>query len=312
MHSVGIFGASGYAGLELMRILARHPGIEVVYAGSERFVGRPIADLAPWYHGSLQAFSKGDAPTCDLVCFATPPESAREHAQRFLDAGTAVIDLSNEFRASPRAVYGLPELNRAAIAQARFVANPGCYPTAANLALGPLLRAGAIANSVIVDAMSGVTGAGRKADEAYSFVELAGNAKAYRVLRHQHQPEIANVLAAFAGAPVDTVFTPHLIPIARGILSTAYATATRPTSAAELTAILRDAYATERFVRVVESADDVAIAKVVNTNDCVIGVACEGTRVVVVSAIDNLVKGAAGQAVQNLNLVLGYPEETAL
>ena len=226
-----------------------------------------------------------------------------------------MIDLSNEYRQSARAVYGLPEVGasrRSAIAKASFVANPGCYPTAANLALGPLLRAEAIECDVIVDAMSGVSGAGRRADEAYSFVELEGNAKPYKVLRHQHQPEIAAVLGAFAGRPVDVAFTPHLIPIARGILSTAYARTTRPATSAQLTQVLRDAYRDERFVRVVDSPDDVSIARVVRTNTCAIGVACEGTRVVVTSAIDNLIKGAAGQAIQNLNLVLGLPEATAL
>ena len=321
MHKarVGIFGASGYAGLELVRLLAGHSHALLAFAASEKFIGRRIDDLAPGLGGGMQFVGGGQAAElaagCTLVLFATPPEPALELAPRLVAAGVKVIDLSNAFRLAPEtATYGLPELgDRAAISAAKLVANPGCYPTAATLALGPLLRARAIApTDLIVDAMSGVTGAGRRADEAYSFVELEGNAKPYKVLRHQHAPEIAAVLARYAGEPVDLTFTPHLIPIARGILSTAYARAARPTTSAELTQILRAAYEAERFVRVVDSPDEVSIARVVRTNTCVLGVACEGTRVVVVSAIDNLVKGAAGQAIQNMNLMLGLPEETAL
>jgi N-acetyl-gamma-glutamyl-phosphate reductase len=161
----------------------------------------------------------------------------------------------------------------------------------------------------VVDAMSGVSGAGRKSEEPYSFVEVQGDARAYRTLRHPHEPEIAAILARYAKRPVELVFTPHLVPIARGILSTAYATLAREVDPVE---ILRHAYRGERFVRVVDSPDDVAIAKVVGTNDCVIGAAVRGKRVVVVSAIDNLIKGAAGQAMQNLNLVLGLEEATGL
>jgi N-acetyl-gamma-glutamyl-phosphate reductase len=255
-----------------------------------------------------------------------------------------VIDLSGAFRLHDRAVfeaayghkapateqlaagvYGLPELARAAIAATHLVANPGCYPTAASLALGPLLRAGAIEpTDLVVDAMSGVTGAGRRADEAYSFGELYGNARAYKVLAHQHAPEIAQTLAQFAGLPtaaIDLTFTAHLIPVARGILSTGYARlragATARTSA-ELTALLRQAYEGEPFVRVVDRPEDVSLHEVQGTNLCLVGVSSQasesggGGRVVVVSALDNLLKGAAGQAVQNMNLVLGLDERAGL
>ena len=320
MHRVGILGASGYAGLELVRLLAGHSHVELAFVGSEKFIGRRIDDLTP-AAGRFGAtvFRATDAcisEACDAVFLATPPEVAKAYGQGFRLGGAKVIDLSNEYRLEPTiAVYGLPEAGadqREAIARADYVANPGCYPTAANLALIPLLRAHAIGTDLIVDAMSGVTGAGRKADEAYSFVELEASAKAYKVLHHQHQPEIAAALQWYGGAPVDLAFTPHLIPIARGILSTAYARATAPTTSAALTQILREAYAREMFVRVMDGPDDVSIAKVVRTNQCMIGVACAGTRVVVVSAIDNLVKGAAGQAIQNMNLMLGHAEGTAL
>jgi N-acetyl-gamma-glutamyl-phosphate reductase len=253
-----------------------------------------------------------------------------------------IVDLSGAFRLRDRAtfeaayghkappaeqlaasVYGLPELSRAVIAGTQLVANPGCYPTAAALALGPLLRAGVISPSdLVVDAMSGVTGAGRRADEAYSFAEIYGDARAYKVLEHQHTPEIAQTLADFAGFPVDAIdltFTAHLIPIARGILSTSYArlasTKTAVKTSAELTALLRQAYEGEPFVRVMDRPEQVSLHQVQGTNLCTLGVRCEpkeGGRVVVVSALDNLLKGAAGQAVQNMNLVLGLDERAGL
>ncbi len=329
MHArIAILGASGYAGLELVTLLARHPDVEVAVAGSDRFAGKTVESLAGL--GGRLMFTGADeaarlAEACDAVLLATPAEASLALVPRL--AATRVIDLSGAFRftdgaafraayalepVAHAAVYGLPELNRDAIAGARLVANPGCYPTAAALALGPLLAAGAIGPEVIVDAMSGVTGAGRKADESYSFVELADDARAYKVLRHQHAPEIAQTLAAYARGPVQLTFTPHLVPIRRGILATSYARAASPTTSAALTALLRHAYRGERFVRIADSPDEVSLAKVVGTNDCLIGVAALGTRVVVTSAIDNLVKGAAGQAVQNLNLVLGLEESTGL
>jgi N-acetyl-gamma-glutamyl-phosphate reductase len=329
MHArIAILGASGYAGLELLTLLARHPDVEVAVAGSDRFAGATVESLCGV--GGSMVFMGAEAAarraeTCDAVLLATPAEASLALVPRL--AGTRVIDLSGAFRfadgevfraayalapVAHAAVYGLPELNRDAIAKARLVANPGCYPTAAALALGPLLAAGAIDRDVIVDAMSGVTGAGRKADEGFSFVELAGDARAYRVLRHQHAPEIAQTLAAYACGPVELAFTPHLVPIRRGILATSYARATAPTTSAALTQLLRHAYRGERFVRVADSPDEVSLARVVGTNDCLVGVAALGTRVVVTSAIDNLVKGAAGQAVQNLNLVLGLEEASGL
>nr|HEX4316827.1 N-acetyl-gamma-glutamyl-phosphate reductase [Kofleriaceae bacterium] len=298
MHRVGIFGASGYAGMELRALLDAHPAVEVAFATTDRDAGARGRD-------------------CEVALLATPAEASVELAPALLAAGARVVDLSNAFRFQPeRAAYGMPELAagvRAAVRAARLVANPGCYPTAASLALAPLLAAGVIArDDLIVDAMSGVTGAGRRSEDAYSFVELHANARAYRVLRHQHQPEIAQNLGAAASSAVDVTFTPHLVPIARGILATCYARATRDVTADALAELLRAAYAGERFVRVVASADDVQLADVVGTNDCAIGVACAGRRVVVVSAIDNLLKGAAGQAVQNLNLMLGCDERAGL
>jgi N-acetyl-gamma-glutamyl-phosphate reductase len=354
MHtqSAGIFGASGYAGVELTRLLAAHPSVQLAFVSGESWRGQAVADRVGAgvsgpastlrYLGVEEGLAR--AMDVDAVLLATPAEASMALAAPLAARGVRVVDLSAAFRLRDGAVfeaayghqapaaeqlagsvYGLPELSRAAIAGTRLVANPGCYPTAAALALGPLLRAGAIEpGDLVVDAMSGVTGAGRRAEEAYSFGELYGNARAYKVLAHQHTPEIAQTLAHFAGLPtaaIDLTFTAHLIPVARGILSTGYARLRAGAAArtsAELTALLRQAYEGEPFVRVLDRPEDVSLHQVQGTNVCTVGVACQpstsgkGGRVVVVSALDNLLKGAAGQAVQNMNLVLGLDERAGL
>jgi N-acetyl-gamma-glutamyl-phosphate reductase len=232
-----------------------------------------------------------------------------------LAKGSRVVDLSNAYRLSPDipATYGLPELFRADIPAAKLIANPGCYPTAAALSLAPFIKAGVLTNHrIIVDAASGVSGAGRAVSEAYTLMEMTGDYRAYKVLRHQHTPEITQTLTRVAGAPMPVTFTPHLLPIPRGILSTAYAEvnpALHDTGAHE---ILLAAYRDEPFVTVLPSADDVSLKQAVGTNQCVIGASCRDGQLVVIAAIDNLVKGAAGQAVQNLNLLLGLDETTGL
>jgi N-acetyl-gamma-glutamyl-phosphate reductase len=338
---VGVFGASGYAGVELTAILAEHPHAQLAFLASERWVGT-TADEAIGLRGSpgklrYVAFAEAmhRARECDAVLLATPTEASLDLAPRLVSDSCRVIDLSGAFRLRDatqfkraygleapsadllaRSVWGLPELSRKEIAAAPIIANPGCYPTAAALALGPLLARGLVEpDDLIVDALSGVSGAGRRATEDYSFVELAGDARAYKVLSHQHTPEIAQGLAAFAGQPVSVVFTPHLVPVARGILSTAYARLRAPATSAELTDVFRAAYKDERFVQIATSPEAVSLRRVVGTNECLIGVAAKpdaSGRVVVVSAIDNLVKGAAGQAVQNLNLALRWEEMTGL
>ena len=321
MHKerIGLFGASGYAGVELAALLEHHPHARLGFATSERSVD------------AAAALGNG----CAAVLLATPADVSLALVPRLRAMGCRVVDLSGAFRfkdgvafarayglAAPpeellaASTWGLPELARRAIAAAPVVANPGCYPTAAVLALGPLLRAGVIArDDLVIDALSGVSGAGRSSAAALSFMDLHADARAYKVLSHQHTPEIAEGLAAFAGGPVSITFTPHLVPIARGILCTSYARLTAAATAADLTQLLEDAYRGERFVRVAPSPDEVSLGRVVGTNDCLVGVACEpraGGRVVVVSAIDNLLKGAAGQAVQNLNLALGWEEAAGL
>ena len=338
---IGIFGASGYAGLELTRLLASHPGVQVAFAASERHVGTSVGDFAG-VDGALGKLAyvsfetaRAAARSCAAVLLCTPADVSLPLATELVEAGVGVVDLSGAFRigdaaaytaayghAAPpaalqrAAVYGLTELHRAALRGAKLVANPGCYATAAILPLVPLLRAGLVTtDSIVIDAVSGASGAGRRASEDYSLVELHDNVRAYKVLTHQHQPEIAQSLAAAAGVPVDTTFVPKLLPIPRGILATITTRLTRAAHAAELTRVLRAAYDGEPFVRVLERVEDVDLHRVIGTNLCALAVACEpraGGRVVLVSALDNLVKGAAGQALQNLNLMLQQDETTGL
>ncbi|HVE86880.1 MAG TPA: N-acetyl-gamma-glutamyl-phosphate reductase [Myxococcales bacterium] len=345
---IGILGASGYSGLEATRLLARHPAARLRFCSSDRWVGEPVAARA-----GLRGAAAGGAAGltyvaveaaealfsgCDAVLLCTPAEVSHQMVPRVLAAGARAIDLSGAFRledgsaypahygfehAHPEllraAAYGLPELFRERIRGARLVASPGCYATAAALALAPLLKAGLVDPAeLIVDAASGVTGAGRKSSEEYSFAEVADDFRAYRVLRHQHTPEIVQTLARAAGPrapgapPVDLTFTPHLLPLRRGILATCYARLRPGASSGSVAAAFADAYGPEPFVELAPGADAVSIKAVAGTNQCLVGATCSGRRAVVVSALDNLVKGAAGQAVQNLNLALGWDESAGL
>jgi len=346
MHKyvIGVVGASGYSGIELCRILAAHPAADVRFVASDRWegstvrartgIGGSVGALAYLSHVRALEASEG----CAAVLLATPAEASLELAPALLERGIKVVDFSGAFRlaeaaAYPRhygfehrrpgllesAVYGLPELvDRRAIASARLVANPGCYPTAAALALVPLLRAGLLTDdSIVIDAASGVSGAGRQASEAYSFCEVADDVRPYKVLRHQHTPEIAQSLARGAGRPVRLTFTPHLLPIKRGILSTASARLAPGAGPSALVEALRQAYQDEPLVEVLDAPEQVSIARTVGTARAAVGVSASDSgfdpgRVVVVSSIDNLLKGAASQAVQNLNLMLGLPERTGL
>ena len=337
-HPVGIVGASGYSGMETTRLLARHPQVELRFLTSDRWVdetvGRhlgpigPVAQLTYAPQGQAEALAAG----CEVVLLATPAEISFELAPPIVRGGARVVDLSGAFRLADRAqaqkwyglshpeggaleeaVYGLPELSRAEIAGARLVANPGCYPTAAILPLAPLLRRGLLEpDSIVINAASGVTGAGRRVAEEYGFVEVDGDYRAYRVLRHQHTPEIGETLSRVAGQSVRPVFTPHLLPLKRGILTTTFARLKPAWGAPAVGAALGDAYRNEPFVSLTSKADEVSLKSVVGTNLCQIGFAVEGDRLILISAIDNLVKGAAGQAVQNLNLMIGCDEGEGL
>ena len=347
---VAIIGASGYAGVEATRLLAAHPAFELKLATSDRWEDDALQSrLGPCgpagaHHYAAHPETGADAVRAAQGCVAallcTPTEASLALAPALLAAGVRVVDLSGAFRlrdarsfehfyrleqSDPRllteAVYGMPELGaqvRAEISKARLVANPGCYPTAAALALAPLFEAGLLADEpVIVDAASGTSGAGRKATEEMSFTEVADEFRAYRVLRHQHTPEIAQAFSAAAAREVRVTFTPHLLPVRRGILSTAYARLAPGRAARELKQALLHKYAAEPFVQVLGAPDQVGLRGVVGTNRAQLAVECGGAphdpeRVIVISSIDNLLKGAAGQAVQNLNLMFGRPETEGL
>jgi N-acetyl-gamma-glutamyl-phosphate reductase len=336
---IGIVGGTGYTGVELLRLLAQHPNAELTAITSRSESGMPVADMFPNLRGWIDlkfvepAAAKLDQ--CDLVFFATPNGIARKDTPALVKAGVRVIDVAADFRikdiaewerwyqmthACPdlvaEAVYGLPEVNRVKIAGARVVANPGCYPTAVQLGFLPLVEAGVVdTEHLIADAKSGVSGAGRKAEVHTLLAEAADNFKAYGVPGHRHFPEIKQGLTQIAQKPVNLVFTPHLTPMIRGIHATLYARLT--TAAAkdlDLQALFDKRYAGEAFVDVMPAGSHPDTRSVRGANMCRIAVhrPQNGDTVVVLSVIDNLVKGAAGQAVQNMNIMFGLPEDTGL
>jgi N-acetyl-gamma-glutamyl-phosphate reductase len=351
---VGVVGASGYSGAVFTRLVADHPELALAFATSDRKAGEPVMRTRSGADGLR--FEKNPSPAataslffdrCDVVILATSARVSVELAPLYLAARKHVVDLSGAFRlahaedyerfygfAHPavswlaRAHYGLPEIFGAppgapaeAASEPTLIANPGCYPTASLLALAPLVRAGLVESSgIIVDAKSGVTGAGRQATEEFSFVEVEGDLRAYKLLAHQHTPEIARALtrlfaseARGASGDVRVTFTPHLLPVKRGLLATCYA---RPRAGAGATAkvvaeCLADAYADARFVHAC-APEHVTLNGVVGTNDARVGATADGDVVIALGAIDNLLKGAAGQAMQNLNLLYGNDESAGL
>lgn len=335
MIKVGIVGGTGYTGVELLRLLSRHSGVRISAVTSRKEAGQPVADLFPSLRGHVDLIFSDPASTpitqCDLVFFATPNGIAMQDARQLLEAGVRIIDLAADFRlknpaewaqwygvphACPElleeAVYGLPEFNRDQIVSARIVANPGCYPTAVQLGFLPLAEAGVVdTNQLIADAKSGVSGAGRKTETHILFPEAGDNFKAYGVPGHRHLPEIRQGLARIAGKPVGLTFVPHLVPMIRGIHATLYARMTREVN---LQALFESRYQNEPFVDVLPPGSHPETRSVRASNVCRIAVhqPSQGDTVVVLSVIDNLVKGAAGQAVQNMNLMFGLPETTGL
>ncbi len=335
MIKVGIVGGTGYTGVELLRLLAQHPQVELRAITSRADAGTPVSQMFPSLRGHVDLnFTHPDEAQleqCDLVFFATPNGIAMQQARALLDAGVRVVDLSADFRlqdvaewekwygmshACPdlvaEAVYGLPEVNREHIKKAQLVANPGCYPTAVQLGFIPLLQAGLVDTATLIaDAKSGVSGAGRKAELSILFAEAADNFKAYGVSGHRHLPEIRQGLARVAQHEVGLTFVPHLTPMIRGIHATLYA---RLKADADLQALYEQRYADEPFVDVMPAGNHPETRSVRGANVCRIAVHRPqgGNTVVVLAVIDNLVKGAAGQAVQNMNIMFGLPETTAL
>ena len=335
MIKLGIVGGTGYTGVELMRLLARHPAARVQVITSRSEAGKSVAELFPNLRGMVDlefvAPQVDSYRECDLVFFATPNTTAMSQAEELLAAGIRVIDLAADFRikdiptweqwygathACPAlvedAVYGLPELNREAIKKARLVANPGCYPTSVTLALLPLLANGMIdPKSIIADCKSGTSGAGRKASVGTAFCEVTESVKAYGVDGHRHLPEIREVLQTI-DSNADLVFTPHLMPIIRGIHATVYADAIG--SADRVQAVFEDYYRDEPFVDVMPAGSHPETRSVRGANVCRIAVhhLAAANKYVVLSVEDNLVKGAAGQAIQNMNLMFGLDETAGL
>jgi N-acetyl-gamma-glutamyl-phosphate reductase len=332
---VGIVGGTGYTGVELLRLLALHPQVELKTITSRADAGTAVSQMFPSLRGYVDLkFTHPDEAhleQCDVVFFATPNGIAMQQTRALLDAGVRVIDLAADFRikdvavwekwygmshACPdliaEAVYGLPEVNRAQIKQARLVANPGCYPTAVQLGFIPLLEAGLVdASHLIADAKSGVSGGGRKAEIGFLFAEASDNFKAYGVAGHRHLPEIKQGLANVFGESVGLTFVPHLTPLIRGIHATLYA---QIKTDVDLQELFEKRYASETFVDVLPVGSHPETRSVRGSNQCRIAVHRPqgGDTVVVLSVIDNLVKGAAGQAVQNMNIMFGLPEATAL
>jgi N-acetyl-gamma-glutamyl-phosphate reductase len=332
---VGIVGGTGYTGVELLRLLAAHPQVELRAITSRADAGMPVSQMFPSLRGRVAlAFShpeEAHLEQCDVVFFATPNGIAMQQTRALLDAGVKVIDLAADFRIKDiavwekwygmthvcpdlvvEAVYGLPEVNREKIKKARLVANPGCYPTAAQLGFIPLLEAGAVdEGSLIADCKSGVSGAGRKAEVHTLFSEASDNFKAYGVTGHRHLPEIRQGLTNVQGKPVGLTFVPHLTPLIRGIHATLYA---RLTKDVDLQALFEQRYAGEHFVDVMPAGAMPETRSVRGSNVCRIAVHRPqgGDTVVVLSVIDNLVKGAAGQAVQNMNIMFGLSEATGI
>jgi len=335
---VGIIGATGYTGQELLRLLVRHPEIELTVLTSQKYAGMPIDRVFP-------SLTKQVNLTCeelsvdpilkkvDFLFTAVPHKTAMETVPPFYQGGKKIVDLSADFRFKeaavyerwyqkhthpellPETVFGLPELHRGAIRKSRLVGNPGCYPTGALLGLIPLVKKGWIGlESVVVDSKSGVSGAGRDVVLESLFCEVNEGVKAYKIFEHRHTPEIEQELSQLAGKRVPVTFVPHLIPMDRGILSTLYVALTKKLKTEEVLESFNDHYRGEPFIRTYPKGKLPNTRDVKGSNYCDIGVKVDETdgRMVVVTAIDNLVKGASGQAVQNMNIMLGFPETMGL
>jgi N-acetyl-gamma-glutamyl-phosphate reductase len=337
---VAVLGASGYAGGEIVRLLDGHPNVEVTFLGTRESAGRALAEVHPHLRGLplggsiLRAVDADEiAAACDAVFCALPHGASAALAPSLVEAGLRVIDLGGDFRleaaAYPewygfdhpapawveRAVFGLPELFGKELPGARLVANPGCYPTPVILGCAPLLDVGLIGPGPIrVDGKTGLSGAGRAATETTTYASTQESVRPYRVPRHQHTPEMERGIALATGTGPAVLFVPHLVPTVRGVLTTSYATLADGASTEALTAALAETYAGAPFVRVLPAGEMVDSKRVRGTNLVELQAVADtrsGTAVVV-GAVDNLIKGAAGQAIQNFNLVMGFPETTAL
>ena len=335
MIRAGIFGATGYTGRELLRIFRAHPQVETAFASSNTYAGQRYSDVYPCpYDDVLVAPDDVPLDEADVVFLCTPHGASAPFARRVLGAGCKCIDLSADFRLRDldlygqwygahqapelleKAVYGLTEVYRQQIASADLVANPGCYPTGPLLGLHPMLQGGIVTSQrIIIDAKSGVSGAGAKPSLKTHFANVHGNFSAYKVGHsHRHTPEIEQELRTSGGPDVRVVFAPHLLPVARGILSTIYVSVNPSWTEQRVLALWHDTYANDRFIQVLKQGQLATLAHVVNTNRCALSVASAGQpgELIIVTTIDNLLKGASGQAVQNMNVMFGLDETLGL
>ncbi|KPK98035.1 MAG: hypothetical protein AMJ95_06160 [Omnitrophica WOR_2 bacterium SM23_72] len=346
MINAGIVGATGYAGEELIDLLLRHPMVRITHVSAKIDKPRKISEIFPRFKNRIDLTCQHPHPKdivaeCDVVFLALPHTVSMHFAPLLLKQGRKVIDLSADYRLKDariykkyyglshkdrehigEAVYGLPEMYRAKIKNARIIANPGCYPTVILLALAPLVSLGFVDSaSIIIDAKSGVTGAGRKIAEGFLFSEVNEDFKAYKVDCHQHAPEINQELSKWAGRKVNATFVPHLLPLDRGILATVYVKKIQnPKSLPgrqagkiqKVVQLYKRFYKAEPFVRIRDEGDFPRLQDVVKTNFCDIGIKENASMVIIIAAIDNLVKGASGQAIQNMNIMYGFPEQEGL
>lgn len=337
-NSVGIVGGSGYTGIELIRILLGHPDIEIAFITSEKNAGQPVASILPSFNKILNldfiSVDKGLKQSCDLVFVALPHKTAMSVVPSFLKNCGKVVDLSADYRlkdasvyeewystrhTSPElckeAVYGLPELNEEKIKLASLIANPGCYSTSVILALAPIIKEELIdLKSIIVDSKSGISGAGRTSDPLYSFPERNESMVAYNVANHRHIPEIEQELSLLSGSIIRLTFTPQLVPMIRGILSNVYANLKQPLVEEKVINLYKEFYKEKPFVRILDKGKEADTKNVKGSNFCDLSLHIDkrNNRIIISSTIDNLVKGASGQAVQNMNLMLGFNEQTGL
>jgi N-acetyl-gamma-glutamyl-phosphate reductase len=339
MINVGIVGATGYAGEELIEILLKHPQVRIVDLSAKIDKPASISQIFPKFKQKIDLICKEPdikslIDKCDLIFLALPHTTSLDFVPQLCKANKKVIDLSADYRLTDvkiyqqfykvkhkdpahlkEAVYGLPEIYRQKIKQARLIANPGCYPTVSILALAPMMAFNlADLGAVIIDAKSGVTGAGRKIVEDFLFSEINADFKAYKVNSHQHMPEINQELSKLAGKKISVTFVPHLLPLKRGILTTIYIKKSQKSKGQtqNLLSLYKKFYKKEPFIRIMNEGDFPCLKDVVGTNFCDIAIKEGKDSVIIIATIDNLLKGASGQAVQNMNIMYGYPEYTAL
>lgn len=339
MINIGVIGATGYAGEELVRLLSAHPYAQISKVSSKSFAGQSMGSVYKNYTGALDfplsdTDVRGVGRSCEVVFTALPHGQSMQVASELLSMNTKVVDLSADFRyrdvsiyeewygvkhtaadAQTEAVYGLPEINREIIASSRLIANPGCYTTCSILALLPALKHSLVRSSgIVIDAKSGVSGAGRKSDLSYAFCETEGNFKAYSAIRHRHTSEIEEQLSFVSGETIRLLFTPHLLPVKRGILATAYTELMPGTTLQMVQEAYNSEYAKEPFVHVLPAGQLPELKAVVGSNNIHIGfdISPRTNRLVIVACLDNLIKGAGGQAVQNFNIMCGLEEKMGL